>query len=221
MEVSPLPILSWILTHIFKKKVTVTVFNRSHYTTNLYEGHIDIRFDTLLPTELKLVYRVLCLVRKTLCQGKFVVGCLFGHGNAKKKRGGGVTDDKPPFEWTSHILPEDVSEDSLRCTEVLDDVSIARVYTLKYSIAMLKEICRSDYTCKYSTQLEQLREDIETLWGENTQQTDKICGSLQGMGLYKTDLFPMGQDIFISARVVREFKEKCTALAIPIYFCIP
>ena len=178
-------------------------FNRSHYITNLYDGYINIHFEPLLPTDRELLYKVLSLVREVLDRGEFVRRFLFGHAL---------------FKWTGYILPEDVSEDSLRCIEEIDDVSIAHVYTLKYSILMLKEICRSDYTFKYSTRLEQLREDIETLWGKNTQQTDKICGSLQGLGLYETDLSPVEQDIFISADVVRKFKERCTDLGIPIYF---
>ena len=189
MEISRLPILSRILTHLFKKKVTVTVFNCTHYTANDSDENIDIHFDTLLPTERKLFYRVLYLVRETLCQGKFVAGCLFEHRNAEIWEL--ATRVKLPFKWTSHItshiLPEGVSEDSLQCTEDFDDVSIARVYTLKYSIAMKKKICRSDYSDRYSAQFEQLRED------KNTQQTAKICESLQDLLFYETALSPLGK----------------------------
>ena len=210
MGFSRLPILSRILTYLFKKKVTVTVFNYTRHTTRFYDGHIDIHFDppfSFCLQKRELIYRVLYLVRKTLYQGRFVAGCLFKHGR-KLVNWVRTTDDKPPFKRTNHILPEDSSEDRQRYD----------VYTLKYSIVMMKTITRSGYTSRYSVQLEQLRDDIETLWGKNVQQTDKICGSLQGLGFYEKDLFPMGLDIFISASIVREFKERCTDLGIPIYF---
>ena len=87
-----------------------------------------------------------------------------------------------------------------------------------------KKICRSDYSDRYSAQFEQLREDVETLWGKNTQQTSSFAAILRRACPYETDLFSSGQDTFISASLVRAFKEKkedlCTGLAIPISFTI-
>ena len=242
-----LPILSWILTRFFKKKVTVTAFNRDHYTSNVADGYIDIYFDALVATDRELLYKVLCLVRETLAQGTFVADSVFGHANVSAREGNYIwkkhtsglpvrreeTDDKLPFEWskiskgklpfewTNHIIPEDDSEDSLRCTETFDDTSIACEFTLKYSIEMDEKICKSDYEGENCAphliydHLELLREDVETLWGKSHQQTDKICESLQGMRPYEIDLFRLGQDIFISASIVREIKEGrdlCTAI---------
>ena len=203
-------ILSTILTSLFKKKVTVTGFNHDHYGKNTAHGYINIRFDSFLATERELFYKVLRIIRETLAQGVFVVDSVFGHADVEDGTESyiWVSDDKLPFEW-SCCLPEDGAEDSLRCGEVYDDGSIATVFTLKYSIAMDRKVCISDdYAPENSTHLDQLREDIEILWGKNTQQTYNLYGSLQGVESYEIDLYGSGQDIFISASIVRAFKEE-------------
>ena len=88
---------------------------------------------------------------------------------------------------------------------------------------MEEKVCRSDYTHENSAHLDQLREDIESLWGKNAQQTYNFWGTLQGMEPYETHLYASGQDIFISANIVREFKERedlCTGLGTPMYVYI-
>ena len=232
-------ILSWILTHFFKKKVTVTGVKRDYYAANLYDGYINICVETLLATDRELLYEVLYLIRETLAQGRFVVDSVFGHANVSKGEGNyihtgsplgspvkEVTDESLPFDWEwieasngklpfewSCYLPETSTEDMLRCVGVYDDGSIVAVFTLNYSIAMDRKACfdedapeNSDPHLIYDY-LEQLRGDVETLWGKNHQQTGKICESLQGMRPYEIDLFTSGQDTFISANLVRAFKE--------------
>ena len=252
MPLSRLPILSKILTHFFKKVVTVTAFNCDHYVTSLYDGYINISVNTLLTTDRELLYKVLQIIRKTLYQGPFVAEYEFGHANEKVREGNyiqtgsplvhsvkEVTDENLPFDWSevsngklpfewSCYLPETTSEDRLHCTEVYDDGSIAAQFSLNYSIAMVKKECRSNYKCKNSAHIDQvredleslwvkntqqtsahidqLREDIETLWGKNTQLTSSFCVLLQGMDPYSADLFASGQDTYISASVVRALK---------------
>ena len=56
-----LHILSWILTHFFKKKVSVAAFNRDHYDPIAADGIINITVEALLPTDRELLYEVLCI----------------------------------------------------------------------------------------------------------------------------------------------------------------
>ena len=220
--------LSWILTRLFKKKVTVTGVKRDYYVDNAADGHINIRFDALLATEQELFYKVLRIIRQTLAQGRFVVDSVFGHANVEDGEENyilsenpsdspvkEVTVDNPPFEWNDELpfewsccLLEEETEESFLCVEECDDGSIAPVFTLKYSIAMDDKVCFDDDAPENSAHLEQLREDIETLWGKNTQQTYNFYNQLQDWGPYETDLYLSGQDIFISASIVRAFKEK-------------
>ena len=243
-----LHILSWILTRLFKKKVTVTGFNRDHYAAHTADGYIDIRFDTLLATEHELFYKVLHIIRQTLAQGRFVVGSVFGYANLED--GGGnyiwsgntsgppvkeVTDDNPSFKWSEVSINKLPFEWScylpypllLRRVKGLDDGSIAYAFLLKYSIAMDRRVCISDeFDCppENSAHLGQLREDVETLWGKNTQRSYNFYASLQALGPYEIDLYGSGQDLFISASIVRAFKEKkedlCTDLveSLGIYY---
>jgi hypothetical protein len=228
-----LHILSWILTHFFKKKVSVAAFNRDHYDPITADGIINITVETLLPTDRELLYEVLCIIRETLDQGEFVSGCEFGHANVNAGEGNyihrgnplgypvkekeEVTDESLPFDWSevsngklpfewSCYLPETTSEDRLHCTEVYDDGSIAAQFSLNYSIAMVKKECRSNYKCKNSAHIDQVREDIETLLGKNTQLSSSFCVLLQGMDPYSADLFASGQDTYISASIVRALK---------------
>ena len=216
-----LHILSWILTHFFKKEVTVTAFTQERKTEIVTDGYIDIRFDALLTTDRELLSEVLHIIRETLAQGRFVSECEFcvGIDESLPFDWSEVSNDELPFEWSCY-LPETSTEDMLRCKccRRVDDGSIAAVFTLTYSITMDRKACFDDDSPKNSApHLEQLRRDVEILWGKNRQQTetDKICESLQGMRPYETDLFASGQDTFISASIVRAFKEKedlCTGL---------
>ena len=210
---APFPILSWILMQFIKKNVSVNSFNRDHYSDTTYDGVIYIEFDTVLEVEAReLLYKLLHIIRQTLAQGRFVDRYVFGHANLERGHGNYIDYDDEnavneenselPFEWTYHPPSEE------------DDYAELPCYQLKYSIAMDEKILPPEYGCEIiqwphltEAHLEQLRKDVEILCGKDEELAEDICKTLHLYRPYEIGMLHSGQDIFISAGIVRKFKE--------------
>ena len=205
---APFSILSWILMQFIKENVSVNSFNRDHYSETTYDGFIYIEFDdSLLKKEdQELLYKVLHIIRQTLAQGRFVDSYVFGHANLERGQGNYIDYDDEnavneenselPFEWTYHPPSEE------------DDYAELPCYQLKYSIAMEKKILAPDHCPHLSdAHLEQLRKDAKTLCGKDDELVEEICKSMGRDRIYEMSMFHSGQDIFISAAIVRNLQE--------------
>ena len=209
---APFSILSWILMQFIKENVSVNSFNRDHYSETTYDGFIYIEFDdSLLKKEAQeLLYKVLHIIRQTLAQGRFVDSYVFGHANLERGQVCYINDydddddentvneenSELPFEWTYHHPADEDHDAEFPC------------YQLKYSISMEKKILPPDH-CPHlkDAHLEQLRKDAKTLCGKDDELVEEICKSMGRDRVYEMSMFHSGQDIFISATIVRNLQE--------------
>ena len=96
-----------------------------------------------------------------------------------------------------------------------DDYAELPCYQLKYSIAMEKKILAPDHCPHLSdAHLEQLRKDAKTLCGKDDELVEEICESMDQYYIYEMEMVNSGQDIFISAAVVRKLKEDIDLVAL-------
>ena len=213
---APFSILSWILMQFIKENVSVNSFNRDHYSETSYDGFIYIEFDdSLLKKEdQELLYKVLHIIRQTLAQGRFVDSYVFGHANLERGQGSYIPDvddengvneenSELPFEWTYHHPADEDHDAEFPC------------YQLKYSISMEKKILPPDQ-CPHlkDAHLEQLRKDAKTLCGKDDELVEEICKSVGQYCTYEMRMLNSGQDIFISATVVRNLQEDIDLVAL-------
>ena len=80
---------------------------------------------------------------------------------------------------------------------------------------MEKKILAPDHCPHLSdAHLEQLRKDAKTLCGKDDELVEEICKSMGQYCIYEMRMLNSGQDIFISAAVVRNLQEDIDLVAL-------
>ena len=147
-------ILSWILTYLFKTKISASAFNRDHLTETIHDGYIEIETESSLEQDQELFFKILNAIHETMKHGEFVEKSVFGHANLQRGEGNYLNDYdyEPEAEdednnmcknvWKFSYVHDDSDDDDDDTDD--DDAdnnspfSPPLVYTLKYSIKMNK-----------------------------------------------------------------------------------
>ena len=77
-------ILSWILTYLFKTKISASGFNCDHFTETTHDGYIEIESESPPEQDQELIFKILTAIHETLKHGEFVEKSVFGHANLQK-----------------------------------------------------------------------------------------------------------------------------------------